>query len=72
MKLKIKNCNMILKEKLQKDHQTLSSVKIKKYEYLTGDKILPSNQNQTIDQAKRTYSSLGKAFEKQKEDQGQK
>ena len=33
---------------------------------------MPSNQNQTIDQAKRTYYPLGKAFEKQKEDQGQK
>ena len=66
MKLKIKSCNNILKEKLQKYHQASSSVKIKKYEYLTGDETLPSNQNQTIDQAKRTYSPLGKAYEKQK------
>ena len=68
MKLNIKSCNNILKEKLQKYHQALSSFKIKKYEYLTGDEILSSHQNQTIDQAKSTYSPLGKAFEKQKED----
>ena len=43
----------------------LSSNKIGKYEYLTGGEILPSNQKQTIEQAKFTYSSLRKAFEKQ-------
>ena len=43
----------------------LSSGKIDKYEYLTGEEILPSNQQQIIEQAKLTYSSLGKAFEKQ-------
>ena len=42
-----------------------SSGKIDKYEYLTGEKILPSNQQQIIEQAKFTYSPLGKAFEKQ-------
>ena len=53
----------------------LSSGKIHKYEYLTGKYILPSNQQQIVEQAKFTYSSLGKAFEKQIktiEDQGQK
>ena len=53
----------------------LSSGKIHKYEYLTGEDILPSNQQQIIEQAKFTYSPLGKAFEKQIktiEDQGQK
>ena len=53
----------------------LSSGKIDKYEYLNGEKILPSNQQQIIEQAKFTYSPLGKAFEKQKktiEDQGKK
>ena len=53
----------------------LSSNKIGKYEYLTGEEILPSNQKQIIEQAKFTYSPLGKAFEKQIktiEDQGQK
>ena len=43
----------------------LSSGKIDKYEYLTGEEILPSNQQQIIEQAKFTYSLLGKAFEKQ-------
>ena len=53
----------------------LSSGKIDKYEYLTGEEILPSNQQQIIQQAKFTYSPLGKAFEKQTkiiEDQGKK
>ena len=53
----------------------LSSGKIHKYEYLTGEDILPSNQQQIIEQARFTYSPLGKAFEKQIktiEDQGKK
>ena len=44
----------------------LSSGKIDQYEYLTGEDILPSNQQQIIEQAKLTYSPLGKAFEKKK------
>ena len=43
----------------------LSSKKIDKYEYLTGEEILPSNRQQIIKQAKFTYSALAKAFEKQ-------
>ena len=43
----------------------LSSGKIDKYEYLTGEEILSSNQRQITEQAKFTYSPLGKAFEKQ-------
>ena len=43
----------------------LLSGKIDKYEYLTGEEILPSNQQQIIEQGKFTYSLLGKAFEKQ-------
>ena len=53
----------------------LSSGKIDKYKYLTGEEILPSNKQQIIEQAKFTYSPLGKAFEKQAktiEDQGKK
>ena len=45
------------------------------YEYLTGVDILPSNQQKIIEQARFTYSLLGKAFEKQIktiEDQGEK
>ena len=52
-----------------------SSKNFPKYEYLTGEDILPSNQRQIIEQAKFTYSPLGKAFEKQIktiEDQGKK
>ena len=45
----------------------LSSGKIRKYEYLTGEDILPSNQQQIIEQAKFTDSPLGKAFEKTNE-----
>ena len=36
----------------------LSSGKIHKYEYLTGQDILPYNQQQMIEQAKLTYSPL--------------
>ena len=43
----------------------LSSGKIHKYEYLTGEDILPSTQQQIIEQTKFTYSPLGKAFDKQ-------
>ena len=53
----------------------LSSEKTAKNKYLTGEEILPSNQQQIIEQAKFTYSPLGKAFEKQIktiEDQGKK
>ena len=53
----------------------LSSGKIHKYEYLTGEDILPSNQQKIIEQEKFTYSPLGKGFEKQIktiEDQGKK
>ena len=53
----------------------VSSGKIGKYECLTGDEILPSNEEQIIEQAKFTYCTLGKAFEKQTktiENQGKK
>ena len=43
----------------------LSSGKLDKYEYLTGEEIFPSNQQQIIQQAKFHYSPLGKAIEKQ-------
>ena len=42
----------------------LSLTKINKYEHLTGEELLPSNQQQIIEQAKFTYSPLGKAFKK--------
>ena len=40
-----------------------------KYEYLTGEEILPSSQRQIIEQAKFAYSPLQKAFEKQTKNQ---
>ena len=74
--------DQIKDEKLQYDINreaakisALSSGRIDKYEYLTGEEILPSNQQQIIQQAEFTYSPLGKAFEKQVktiEDQGKK
>ena len=74
--------DQIKDEKLQYDINreavkisALSSDKIDKYEYLTSKEILPSNQQQILEQAKFTYSPLGKAFEKQTktiEDQGEK
>ena len=74
--------DQIKDEKLQYDINreaakisALSSGKLDKYEYLTGKEILPSNQQQIIEQAKFTYSPLGKAFKKQTktiEDQGKK
>ena len=74
--------DQIKDEKLQYDLNreaakisALSSGKIDKYEYLTGEEILSSNQRQIIEQAKFTYSPLGKAFEKQTKtikDQGEK
>ena len=59
-------------EKLQYDIKgeaakisALSSRKIDKYEYLTGEEIVPFNQRQILEQAKFAYSPLGKGFEKQ-------
>ena len=52
----------------------LLSSRVDKYEYLTGEEILPLNQQQIIQQAKFNYSPLGKALEKQRktiEDQGE-
>ena len=42
----------------------LSSGKIDKYEYVTGEEMLPPDQKRVIEQAKFNYSPLGKAFEK--------
>ena len=59
-------------EKLQYDINSeaaktsaLTSGKIDKYEYLTGEEILPPDQRRVIEQAKFAYSPLEKAFEKQ-------
>ena len=63
IRLETKNCNMILTEKQKTS--ALSSVKIGKYEYLTDEEILPSDQSRIIKQAKFAYSPSGKAFGKQ-------
>ena len=59
--------DQIKDEKLQYDINreaakisALSSGKLDKYEYLTGEEILPSNQQQIIQQAKFNYFPLGK------------
>ena len=63
------NNEEIRDEKLQHDINrkaakvsALSSSKIHKYEYLTGGDILPSNQQQIIEQARFIYSPLVKRF----------
>ena len=63
--------DQIKDEKLQYDINreaakisALSSGKLHKYEYLTGEDIIPSTQQQ-IEQSKFAYSPLGKAFDKQ-------
>ena len=60
----MRNYNMLLTLKQQKK-SALSSGKFEKYEYLKGEKILPPHQRRVIEQAKFSYSPLGKAFEKQ-------
>ena len=64
--------DQIKDEKLQYDINreaakisALSSGKLDKYEYLTGEEILPSNQQQIIQHTKFNYSPLRKALEKQ-------
>ena len=67
IKLKMKNYNTILTEKEQKYQQyqniKISAGKIYKYEFLTGEEILHSDQSRIIEQAKFTYShDLQKPF----------
>ena len=52
IRLGMKNYNMIL--------TALSSGKIDKFEYVTGEEILPSAQKRIIEQAKLTYHALVK------------
>ena len=55
-------------EKLQYDinrEAAKISRNIYKYEYLTGEDLLSSKEQQIIEQAKFIYFPLGKAFEKQ-------
>ena len=66
IKLHIKNYNKnyICNRRAAKI-SALSSGKIDKYEYLTGEKILTLDQRRVIEQAKFSNSPLGKAFEEQ-------
>ena len=74
--------DQIRDEKLQHDINketakisALSPNKIDKYEYLTEEEILPSNQKKIIEQTKFTYSPLGKTYGKEIktiEDRGEK
>ena len=64
-------------EKLQNDINredakisALSSGKSDSFEYLTGKEILHPSQSRVIEQAKFTYSPLGKALEKKKKQVG--
>ena len=41
--------------------------KIDKYEYLTGEEILPPDQSRAIEQTKFTYSPLEKVLEKKQQ-----
>ena len=73
IRLEMKNYNTILIEKHLKYHVNHQKNFINVG--ILPVKIIPSNQQQTIEQAKFTYSPLGKAFEKQIktiEDQGNK
>ena len=73
IRLEIKNCNMILTEAAK--ISVLSSWKMDKYKYLSGEEMLPPDQSRVTDQAKFPYFPLGKPFEKQSktiEDEGEK
>ena len=71
---------MVRDEKIQYDINreaakisALSSGKVHKYEYLTGEEILPSNQQQIIEQKKILILLREKLLKKKTiEDQGQK
>ena len=64
MRWEMKNGNMILTEKLQK-YPDYHREKIDKYEFVTDEEILPSEQSRIIEPAKFRYFSLGKDFEKE-------
>ena len=64
----------IRNKKLQYDvnkEAALLSGKTDKYEYLTGEEILQSDQNRIKEQARFTYCTLSKACEKQGKKQGE-
>ena len=62
-RLKMKNCNAML---IKKQQICIIIRHSAKYEYLTGEEMLPSDWSRTTEQAKFTYSSLVKAKKKNK------
>ena len=78
----MKTDDKIRDEKLQYDINrevakisALSSGKFDKYEYLSCEEMLPSDQRKVIEQSKSTYSPLRKVLKKQTKtikDQGRK
>ena len=66
--------NIIYRQRSSKI-SALSSGKLLNYEYFSDEHILPSTQQQILEQTKFTYCPLGRAFDKQIktiEDQGKK
>ena len=66
-RLEMKNCSGKLQYCIIREAAkvlALSSSKIDKYEYLTGE-ILSPDQSRVIEQGNFNYSPLGKSFEKQ-------
>ena len=54
IRLEMKNCNMILTDKLQR-HQHYHHVNLINVNILRSEEILPSGQSQKIQQVKLTY-----------------
>ena len=74
IRLEMKNCDVILTEKLQK-YQRCHIVKLINMSILWGGKIIPRDQRRIIKQARFANYPLGKVFEEQLksiEDHGKK
>ena len=74
IKLKLKKLQYDINRETEKISE-LSLGKIDKYEYLTGEEILPSDQSRIIEEARFIYSPFDKSFVKQIqtiEEQGKK
>ena len=66
---------LVIDSTLASEISALLSGKINKYEYLTGEEMLPPNKIRVLEHAKFSYAPWGKAFEKQIKtvsDQGRK
>ena len=63
-KIKDKKLQYDINRQAAKISAILSS-KVYKFEYLTSEELLASDQSRTIEQDKSAYYPLGKAFEKQ-------